>query len=219
MELFKKLFFDILDQNYIILYNSSLIWMIYLILFIILFIENGILPAAFLPGDSLLILVGVLIAKNILNYPLTIFILTLGTSLGCWFGYIQGKWLSNSRLIKKWFTNLPKNYHYRAYNLLYKHGLLSLLIGKFLPFIRTLLPIIAGFTKLKLKSFQIFNLLSGFLWVLILTFIGYSFYKSQLFQQYEYRITNILILIPIILLIIGFLGSIAFFIKKNIYSK
>ncbi|MBO0237137.1 DedA family protein, partial [Vibrio parahaemolyticus] len=78
---------------YVTLSNPTLVWAIYLMLFAILFLENGVLPAAFLPGDSLLILVGVLIAKGTLSYPLTIVNLTAGASLGCWVGYIQGRWL------------------------------------------------------------------------------------------------------------------------------
>ncbi|CRK85768.1 Inner membrane protein YqjA [Candidatus Providencia siddallii] len=218
MELFKELFITLWYQDYNILSNSSFIWSIYLILFIILFIENGVLPAAFLPGDSLLILVGVLINKNLLNYTLTIIILTSGASLGCWLGYIQGRLLSNSKNIKRWLLHLPERYHQRAYNLFYRHGLSSLLIGRFLPFIRTLLPIIAGFAGLKNKRFQLFNWLSGLLWVLSLINIGNFFCKSTIFQQYEHHIMNIMILAPIGLLIIGLLGSIVFIIKKY-YKK
>ena len=60
--------------------DPTLVWAIYGVLFMILFLENGLLPAAFLPGDSLLILVGVLIAKGTMNFPLTLFILTTAAS-------------------------------------------------------------------------------------------------------------------------------------------
>ncbi len=67
-----------------------MIGMLYFVLFVILFLENGLLPAAFLPGDSLLVLVGVLIAKGAMGYPQTILLLTVAASLGCWVSYIQG---------------------------------------------------------------------------------------------------------------------------------
>lgn len=215
MELVKELFFALWHQDYNMLMNPSLVWAIYIILFAILFLENGILPAAFLPGDSLLILVGVLIAKDTINYPLTIIILTAGASLGCWIGYLQGKWLGNNKIVQSWLSHLPEHYHQRAYSLFHRHGLAALLIGRFLAFIRTILPTIAGLSGLPTGRFQFFNWLSGLLWVLILTSIGYVFGKSPLFQYYERQIMSILMLIPLVLLFIGLIGSIAVVLKKK----
>ncbi|WGO83239.1 DedA family protein [Arsenophonus apicola] len=215
MELVKELFFALWHQDYNMLMNPSLVWAIYIILFAILFLENGILPAAFLPGDSLLILVGVLIAKDTINYPLTIIILTAGASLGCWIGYLQGKWLGNNKIVQSWLSHLPEHYHQRAYSLFHRHGLAALLIGRFLAFIRTILPTIAGLSGLPNGRFQFFNWLSGLLWVLILTTIGYVFGKSPLFQYYERQIMSILMLIPVVLLFIGLIGSIAVVLKKK----
>jgi hypothetical protein len=65
-----------LGQDFETLANPSMIGMLYFVLFVILFLENGLLPAAFLPGDSLLVLVGVLIAKGAMGYPQTILLLT-----------------------------------------------------------------------------------------------------------------------------------------------
>ena len=93
MDIFKDLIHALWQQDYVTLADPTLVWALYFILFMILFLENGLLPAAFLPGDSLLILVGVLIAKGTMNFPLTLFILTTAASLGCWVSYIQGKWL------------------------------------------------------------------------------------------------------------------------------
>ncbi len=219
MELVRELFTALWHQDYVTLSNPSLIWAIYIMLFTILFLENGVLPAAFLPGDSLLILVGVLIAKGTMNYPLTIVVLTAGASLGCWIGYIQGKWLGNTRIVKGWLSHLPEHYHQRAHGLFHRHGLAALLIGRFLAFVRTLLPMIAGLAGLKDSRFQIFNWLSGLLWVLILTSLGYGFGKSPIFLQYEHRIMNILMLIPVGLLLIGLVGSIFVVMKKKMTSK
>lgn len=219
MELVKELFFALWHQDYVTLSNPSLVWAIYFMLFAILFLENGVLPAAFLPGDSLLILVGVLIAKGTLSYPLTIVILTIGASLGCWVGYIQGRWLGNTKLVKGWLAHLPEHYHQRAYSLFHRHGLAALLVGRFLAFVRTLLPTIAGLAGLKNGRFQLFNWLSGLLWVVILTSIGYGIGKSPIFQQYEHRIMNILMLIPVCLLILGFVGSVVVVVKKKLSAK
>ncbi|SQA97710.1 Inner membrane protein YqjA [Cedecea neteri] len=90
MELLTQLLSALWSQDFETLANPSMIGMLYFVLFMILFLENGILPAAFLPGDSLLVLVGVLIAKGAMGFPETIALLTIAASLGSWLGYIQG---------------------------------------------------------------------------------------------------------------------------------
>lgn len=91
MAIFKELLHALWQQDFDVLSDPSIVWAIYAILFAILLLENGLLPAAFLPGDSLLILVGVLISKGTMNFSLTIVILTISASLGCWLGYLQGR--------------------------------------------------------------------------------------------------------------------------------
>ncbi|OKP03447.1 DedA family protein [Xenorhabdus eapokensis] len=219
MEIVTDLIYALWHQDYETLANPSLVWVIYILLFTILFLENGILPAAFLPGDSLLILVGVLIAKETMSFPVTLVILTTGASLGCWIGYLQGKWLGNTKLVQGWLSHLPAHYHQRAHNLFHRHGLSALLIGRFLAFIRTLLPTLAGLAGLKNGRFQIFNWLSGFIWVVILTTLGYALGKSPLFRQYEEYLMSFLILLPVCLLLIGLIGSLTVIWRKKRANK
>ena len=86
------------QSDYETLANPSLAWVIYILLFVIIFLENGLLPAAFLPGDSLLVLVGVLISKDAMSFPVTLTVLTIAASTGCWLGYVQGKFLGNTKI-------------------------------------------------------------------------------------------------------------------------
>ncbi|PHM39790.1 DedA family protein [Xenorhabdus mauleonii] len=215
MEIVTDLIYALWHQDYETLTNPSLVWALYILLFLVLFLENGVLPAAFLPGDSLLILVGVLIAKDTLNFPATLVILTAGASLGCWIGYLQGRWLGNTKLVQGWLSHLPEHYHQRAHNLFHRHGLSALLIGRFLAFIRTLLPTLAGLAGLKNGRFQLFNWLSGFLWVIILTTLGYMLGKSPLFRQYEEYLMNFLLLLPVALLLIGLIGTLTVIFRKK----
>ncbi len=215
METFKALLHALWQQDYVMLADPGLVWMIYLILFMILFLENGLLPAAFLPGDSLLILVGVLIAKGTMSFPLTLFILTTAASLGCWTGYIQGRWLGNTRLVQKWLSHLPAQYHQRAHQLFHRHGLSALLIGRFIAFVRTLLPTIAGLSGLSNIRFQFFNWISALLWVGILTVLGFAIGKTTLFLQYEEQLMLALMLLPLILLILGLGGSLIMLWRKK----
>lgn len=215
MDIIKELLHALWQQDFDTLANSSLVWTFYTLLFMILFLENGLLPAAFLPGDSLLILVGVLIAKGTMNFPLTILILTLAASLGCWVSYIQGKWLGNTQTVQGWLSHLPTHYYQRAHQLFYRHGLSALLVGRFLAFIRTLLPIIAGLSGLNNARFQFFNWMSALLWVLILTSLGFALGKTAVFRKYEDQLMLCLMLLPLVLLVIGLVGSLIVLGRKK----
>ena len=173
------------QSDYETLANPSLAWVIYILLFVIIFLENGLLPAAFLPGDSLLVLVGVLISKDAMSFPVTLTVLTIAASTGCWLGYVQGKFLGNTKIVQGWLSHLPLHYHQRAYELFHRHGLHALLIGRFLAFIRTILPAIAG--------------------------LG----KTPLFLKHEDELMFILILLPLVLLISGLFGSLFILWKKK----
>lgn len=206
-------------QDFETLANPSMIGMLYFVLFMILFLENGLLPAAFLPGDSLLILVGVLIAKGAMGFPQTILLLTVAASLGCWVSYIQGRWLGNTRTVQNWLSHLPAHYHQRAHHLFHKHGLSALLIGRFIAFVRTLLPTIAGISGLNNARFQFFNWMSGLLWVLILTSLGYLLGKTPVFMKYEDQLMSCLMLLPVVLLFFGLAGSLVMLWKKKYGSR
>lgn len=215
MEIISSLMHALWQQDYATLANPSLIWTLYIVLFMIIFLENGLLPAAFLPGDSLLILVGVLIAKGVMNYPLTIVLLTTAASLGCWLSYIQGKWLGNTKIVQGWLGHLPVQYHERAHQLFHRHGLSALLVGRFLAFVRTLLPTIAGLSGLSNTRFQFFNWVSGLLWIVILTTLGYVLGKTPLFRKYEDQLMFCLMLLPLLLLVVGLVGSVIVLWKKR----
>lgn len=215
MDIIKELLNALWQQDFETLAHTSLVWTLYALLFMILFLENGLLLAAFLPGDSLLILVGVLIVKGTMNFPLTLLILTVAASLGYWVSYIQGKWIGNTRTVQGWLSHVPSRYHKRAHQLFHRHGLSALLIGRFLAVIRTLLPTIAGLSGLNNMRFQCFNWISGLLWVLILTSFGFLFGKTSIFRKYENQLIFFLMLLPLIFLIIGLIAFLLMLWKKK----
>lgn len=215
MDILQTLLHALWTQDYETLANPASVWAIYVLLFLILFLENGLLPAAFLPGDSLLILVGLLIAKGTMGFPATLLILTTAASLGCWLSYAQGRWLGNTRLVQKWLSHLPEQYHQRAHTLFYRHGLSAMLMARFIAFVRTLLPTIAGLSGLSNTRFQFFNWLSALLWVLILTVAGYALGMTAFFRRYEDHLMQLLILLPAILLFCGLIGSILLFLRRR----
>ncbi|QKJ88694.1 DedA family protein [Paramixta manurensis] len=202
-------------QDFAALANPDVVWVVYCVMFITLFLENGLLPASFLPGDSLLLLAGAMIAKGVMDFVPTMVILTTAASLGCWLSYLQGRWLGNTQIVKSWLMHLPAQYHQRAWHLFNRHGLMALLVGRFLAFVRTLLPTMAGISGLKNSRFQIFNWLSGFLWVSIVVTFGYGISQVPFIKRHEDQVMAVLIILPVALLFIGLAGSVALIWKKK----
>ncbi len=162
------------QHDFAALADPHVVGIVYFVMFATLFLENGLLPASFLPGDSLLLLAGALIGKGVMDFTPTMVILTSAASLGCWLSYLQGRWLGNTRVVKSWLAQLPHKYHQRATCMFDRHGLLALLAGRFLAFVRTLLPTMAGISGLSNRRFQFFNWLSGLLWVGVVVTLGYA---------------------------------------------
>ena len=205
-------------HDFAALANPHVVGVVYVVMFATLFLENGLLPASFLPGDSLLLLTGALIARGVMDFVPALVILTTAASLGCWLSYIQGRWLGNTRVVKSWLEQLPAKYHQRATCMFDKHGLLALLAGRFLAFIRTLLPTMAGISGLSNRRFQIFNWLSALLWVSAVTGLGYALSMIPFVKRHEDQVMTCLMILPIFLLVAGLLGTVLVVIKKK-YSR
>ncbi|AHG19570.1 membrane protein [Chania multitudinisentens RB-25] len=215
MDVLKEIVQALWTQDFIALADPSVVWVVYLVLFTTLFLENGLLPASFLPGDSLLLLAGALIAKGVMSFIPTLIILTVAASLGCWLSYLQGRWLGHTSVVKGWLLQLPVQYHQRAHILFNRHGLMALLIGRFLAFVRTLLPTMAGISGLNRARFQIFNWLSAFLWVGSVISLGYAFSQIPLIKRHEEQVMAGLMILPIALLLFGLLGTMLVIWRKK----
>ncbi|WP_392563282.1 DedA family protein [Orbus wheelerorum] len=219
METIITLYHAFLAMNLEVLRDPKVLWTLYAMLFVILLLENGILPAAFLPGDSLLFLTGVLISLDIFHFGLINVVLIAGAALGTWLGYIQGRWLGNTKLVKSWMAHLPAKYHARTQTLFHKYGLQALFIGRFIAFVRTALPIMAGLSGLHSKRFHIYNWISATLWIFLITTLGYLFGLSPLFKMYEKQFMTFLMLIPVFLLVLGLIASIWLVVKRHFATR
>lgn len=144
------------------------------ILFVI-FAESGLLFGFIFPGDSLLFTAGYMVQQNILNIDIHIFVFLifiaaiLGDNVGYSFGHKVGRKLfekENSRFFKK-------KYLVQAENFYEKHGSLTIVLARFVPIVRTFAPIVAGTSKMHYKTFLIYNLIGGFLWASIFTYLGF----------------------------------------------
>lgn len=202
-------------HDFVALTNPHIIGIVWCVMFATIFLENGLLPAAFLPGDSLLLLAGAMIGRGVMDFGTTLLLLTTAASLGCWLSYLQGRWLGNTRLVKKWMHQLPPQYHQRATCMFDKHGLLALLIGRFLAFVRTVLPLIAGISGLPGRRFQFFNWLSALLWVGTVTGLGYALSMIPFVKRHEDQVMTGLMILPMVLLVIGLIGALMVVFKKK----
>jgi membrane-associated protein len=173
-----------------------------LLLFIV-FAETGLLIGFFLPGDSLLFIAGLLCATNyeLMNVDIQTLILELtaaaiiGNIVGYLFGRKVGERLfrkEDSLIFKKKYIEVTRSFYAR-------HGGKALILGRFLPIIRTFVPILAGVIQVDMKRFLLYNVIGAVLWVSSLTFTGY--YLGQRFpfvKQYLGWIVIGLIIITLI---------------------
>lgn len=220
MEKVITLYNAFVNMDVVTLSDPSLLWVLYGMLFVIILLENGILPAAFLPGDSLLLFTGILISQDVFHFGLINIILIAGAALGTWLGYIQGRWLGNTRIVKNWMAHLPEKYHQKTEILFQKYGLQALFIGRFIAFVRTLLPMMAGLsTGLNSKKFHLYNWISATLWISLIVTIGYLFGLSPIFKTYEKQIMTLMMLIQGYLLVMGLIISIWLAVTRWLKNK
>ncbi len=147
----------------------------YLALFIIIFAESGLFFGFFLPGDSLLLTVGLLASRDLLNIwillPLLFVAAVSGDNVGYWFGAKTGP-----RIFNRENSLLFRRKNLLAAKAFYdKHGGKTITLARFMPFIRTFAPIVAGAVEMEYKRFMFFNLIGGLVWAAGVTSIGYFF--------------------------------------------
>ncbi len=178
-----------------------------LLLFVV-FAETGLLIGFFLPGDSLIFIAGMICVSKpeLLEVSLGALILWLslaaiiGNMVGYWFGYKVGPPLferKDSLIFKKRYLQLTHDFYE-------KNGGKTLIIGRFLPIIRTFAPILAGVLKIDFKKFMVFNIVGAFAWIGLLTGIGYYLGTYEWVRQHIGLIVIGLVIITIIPILASF---------------
>lgn len=146
----------------------------YLILFVIIFIETGLVVTPFLPGDSLLFAAGAFAALGSLNILVLILMLAaaaiLGDSVNYWIGHFFGE-----RIIANPKIPIKKAHIDETHRFFDKYGGKTIILGRFVPIVRTFAPFVAGVGKMDYPKFISYNVVGGVLWVLIATLGGYFF--------------------------------------------
>ncbi|ABD71014.1 DedA protein (DSG-1 protein) [Rhodoferax ferrireducens T118] len=176
---------------------------VYALLFLVIFVETGVVVMPFLPGDSLLFVVGAMCGVGLMSYPLSVGLLlaaaVLGNqsnySLGRYFGPRVFKW-EDSRLFNKAAFD-------RAHDFYERYGGITLVAARFMPFVRTFAPFVAGVAKMTRTRFTFFDVTGGTLWVVGIITVGYFFGNIAFVKANLDKIIWAMILIPGLVILFG----------------
>ena len=167
-------------------------------LFVIIFAESGLLIGFFLPGDSLLLTAGVIAAAEPQAFPIWLvcavcFVAAVtGDAVGYWFGQRVGR-----RLYDRTDSRLFRQSHLRAAEAFYeKHGGKTIIIARFLPFVRTFAPIVAGTARMPYRRFALYNFTGALLWAIGVPLAGYALgnvIPADILDRYLYLIIAVVV--------------------------
>ncbi len=179
----------------------------YLILFIIIFLETGLVVTPFLPGDSLIFTAAALSVEGALNIYLLLGILMVAAILGDTVNYEIGR-IFGSKLIKIGGGKLIKQEHLDKTNAFYeKYGGKTIIFARFIPIVRTLAPFVAGIGKMNYRTFISFNAVGGVLWVLGVSALGYFFGNISIVKENFELVVIAIVILSIMPAVIEFIKS------------
>ena len=171
-----------LDRHLLDLAQAYGAW-IYGILFLIVFLETGLVVTPFLPGDSLLFVAGAIAAAGELNVHGLVILLIAAAIAGDSLNYSIGRYLGprvfrfdDSRFFKRAYVD-------RTHAFFERHGGKALIIARFVPIIRTYAPFVAGIGVMPYRRFLLFNVVGAVLWVVLLTYAGFFFGNLPLVKK------------------------------------
>ncbi len=182
------------------------VW-VYLLLFAIIFTETGVVVMPFLPGDSLLFVVGALCGVGLMSLPLSMLVLAVAAILGDQVNYSIGRkvgprvfgWEQSRFFNRRAFDQAHAFYE--------RHGGVMIIVARFLPFLRTFAPFVAGVAEMNRVHFSAYNLAGGLLWVGALTVAGFFFGNIPWVKEHLDKIIWALVLVPGLLAAAGALRT------------
>jgi membrane-associated protein len=176
---------------------------VYALLFLIVFVETGLVVMPFLPGDSLLFIVGALCGAGLMSYSIAVPILIVAAilgdqcnySIGRYFGPKVFQWESSRFFNRKAFDQAHAFYE--------RYGGITIILARFMPFIRTFAPFVAGVADMTRTKFTLYNIVGALLWVLGLCTAGYLFGNMPFVKEHLDKIIWALIIVPGLIAIFG----------------
>lgn len=184
----------------------------YLILFLIIFAETGLVITPFLPGDSLIFAAGTFAALGSFNLHLLFLILALAAILGDTVNYWIGKFFGHKIVESKRIRLINKSHIEKTHRFFEKYGGKTIIIARFVPIVRTFAPFVAGAGSMTYKKFIKYNIIGGILWVGLFTYAGYYFGNIP-------AVKNNFIFVIIVIIFLSILPPIIELIKHKIENK
>ncbi|HNA90522.1 MAG TPA: DedA family protein [Anaerolineales bacterium] len=167
----------------------------YGILFVVIFVETGLVVMPFLPGDSLLFAAGTFAALGSFNVWGLIGLLSIAAVLGDAVNYSIGHYLGDRAYNIKW---IKKEYLEKTHAFFEKHGGKAIFLARFVPIVRTFAPFVAGIGKMSYAYFATYNIVGGITWVFIFTLLGY-FFGNIPFVKKNFELVIIVIILVSVL--------------------
>jgi membrane-associated protein len=186
-----------LDEHLNLVINNYGIWC-YLLFFIIIFAETGLVVTPFLPGDSLLFALGALSAAGSLKVGWLFAILVTAAILGDSANYAIGKYFGQLILKKEGAWFLKKEHIERTHRFYEKYGAKTIVLARFVPIVRTLAPFIAGVGKMTYLKFLSYNVIGGILWIALFVFGGFFFGNIPVIKRNFTLVIFVIIIISIL---------------------
>ena len=176
---------------------------VYALLFAIIFVETGVVVMPFLPGDSLLFVVGALCGLGLMSLPLTLVLLVAAAVLGDQVNYSIGRHVG-PRVFRwehsRFFNRAAFDRTHAFYE---RYGAFALIAGRFMPFVRTFVPFVAGVGAMTRSRFTLFNVIGALVWVLGITTAGYLFGNIPWVQANLSKIIWAMIIVPGLFVLYG----------------
>jgi len=176
---------------------------VYALLFVIIFVETGLVVMPFLPGDSLLFVVGAMCGAGLMSLPLAITLLLIAAVLGDQTNYTIGRYVGP----RVWQWEQSRFFNRRAFEQAHafyeRYGGVTIIIARFMPFIRTFAPFVAGVAEMSRGKFSAYNVIGALMWVVGVTLAGYLFGNIPWVQANLEKIIWALIIVPGLIAIFG----------------
>jgi len=180
----------------------------YGILFSIVFVETGLVIMPFLPGDSLLFASGALAALGAFSLPIVLVVFLTAAIIGDTVNYHIGQKVGTSIPEDSWFGRLVNKERMQiAQDFFNKHGGKTIVIARFMPFVRTFIPFVAGASRMNYGYFLMYNVVGAFLWVFICTLAGYFFGNIPIVKENFSTVLLLIIFVSVVPAIIGALKA------------
>ena len=176
---------------------------VYALLFLIVFVETGVVVMPFLPGDSLLFVVGAMCGVGLMSYPLAVGLLITAAILGDQCNYSVGRYFGPK--VFRWEDS--RFFNRRAFDQAHafyeKYGGITIVAARFMPFVRTFVPFVAGVSEMTRSKFTFYNVGGALLWVLSIVTAGYFFGNVPIVKQNLEKVIWAMILIPGLVVLYG----------------